>query len=167
MPRVAGLNVVAVLAAAVAFYAVGMVVYGFTMSQVWGEEMLKNHGLLAPGQPAPQGEALMAELMKIPGAMDAGMAYSLGFLISLGTVIGIAAVMNWRKPASLGAALVMGFVLWIFFGVTGLAYNVIYGSESTVIFGIDLMHSFVAYHLATLVLFLMDKRRSAARRPEG
>lgn len=158
MPRVAGLNIVAVLVAAIAFYAVGMVVYGFTLSQVWSEEMLKNHGMLAPGQAAPQGEALMAEVMKIPGAMDAGMAYGIGFLMSLGTTIGIAAVMNWRKPAGIGAALGTGLVLWIFFGVTGLAYNVVYGSESKVIFGIDLMHAFIAYHLAALVLFLMDRK---------
>ena len=158
MPRVAGLNIVAALVAAIAFYAVGMVVYGFTLSQVWGEEMLKNHGLLAPGQAAPQGEALMAELMKIPGAMDAGLSYSLGFLLSLGTTIGIAVALMWRKPAGLAGALGTGFVLWVFFGVTGLGYNVIYGSESQVIFGIDLLHSFIAYHLATIVLFFMDRK---------
>ena len=44
MPRVAGLNVVAVLVAAVAFYAVGMVFYGFAFMEVWGQEQLINHG---------------------------------------------------------------------------------------------------------------------------
>jgi hypothetical protein len=156
MPRVAGLNIVAVLAATVAFYAVGMVIYGFTLSQLWGEEMLRNHGLLAPGATAPTGEALMAEFEKVPGAMDPAMAYGVGFVITLVTTIGIALVLKMAKPASIGAALGTGFILWLCFAATGLSYNVVYSMESQVIFGIDLMHTFIAFMLATAVLFLID-----------
>ncbi|HEX5006169.1 MAG TPA: DUF1761 domain-containing protein [Hyphomonadaceae bacterium] len=156
MPRVAGLNIVAVLVGAVAFYAVGMVIYGFTLTELWGNETLRNHGLLAPGAAALTGEALFARLEEIPGAMDAGMAYGLGFLISLVTVIGIAFVMRLAKPASLLAAMGTAFVLWLCFSATGLSYNVVYSSESTTIFMIDLMHTLIAFMLSSAVLFLMD-----------
>src|SRR5262245_30322781 len=44
MPRIAGFNVVAVAVAAIAFYAVGMVFYGFVFMETWGQEQLINHG---------------------------------------------------------------------------------------------------------------------------
>jgi hypothetical protein len=166
MPRVAGLNVVAVLVAALAFYAVGMIIYGFALTEVWTNETLKNHGILAPDAAPLSGEALMAELGKIPGSMDPAMAYSLGFLLTLVTTIGIALLMKMTRPATLPAALARGFVLWLCFGATTLTYNVIYSAESTTIYMIDLMHLFLAYLLASAVLFLMDgKALSSAVAP--
>ena len=156
MPRVAGLNIVAVIAAAIAFYLVGMVIYGFTLTELWGNEMLKNHGLAEPGAAPLTGEAVFARLMEIPGAMDAGMSYGLGFVISLVTVIGIAIVLKMAKPASLVAALGTAFVVWLCFVATGLSYNVIYSTESVTIFWIDLMHTLIAFLLASAVLFLLD-----------
>ncbi len=156
MPRVAGLNLVAVIVATIVFYAVGMVIYGFTLTELWGNEMLKNHGLADPGGAALTGEALMARLSEIPGAMSAGMAYGLGFVVSLVTVIGIAIVLKMAKPASVLAAMGTAFVVWLCFIATGLAYNVIYSSESTTIFLIDLMHTLIAFLLSSAVLYLMD-----------
>jgi Protein of unknown function (DUF1761) len=156
MPRVAGLNLVAVLVATVAFYLVGMVIYGFTLMEMWANETLKNHGLLQPNSPALSGQELMAKLGEIPGSLSEGMAYGLGFLLTLVTTTGIALVLNMTRPASLGAALGRAFVLWLCFGAMTLTYNVIYSSESTTIYMIDLMHLFLGYHLAAAVLFLMD-----------
>ena len=156
MPRVAGLNLVAVIVATIVFYAVGMVIYGFTLSELWGNEMLKNHGLADPGGATLSGAELMTRLGEIPGAMTEGMAYGLGFVISLVTVIGIAFVLRMAKPASLLAAMGTAFVLWLCFIATGLSYNVIYSSESTTIYLIDLMHTLIAFLLSSAVLFLMD-----------
>ena len=158
MPRVAGLNIVAVLVATIAFYAVGMVIYGFTLMEVWANETLKNHGLLAPNSAPLTGDALYTALGAIPNSMDEGMAYGLGFVLTLVTTTGIALVLNMTRPASLGAALGRAFVLWLCFGATTLTYNVIYSSESTTIYMIDLMHLFIGYHLAAAVLFLMDRK---------
>ena len=165
MPRVAGLNIVAVIVATLAFYAVGMVIYGFTLTEVWGQQMLINHGMAADQATALTGEPLMQAMLAIPG-MDPMMAYSVGFLISLVTVIGIAIVMKMARPASLLAALGTAFVLWLCFAATGLTYNVVYSGESTVIYWIDLMHTLIAFLLSSAVLFLMDgKALSGAAAP--
>jgi hypothetical protein len=158
MPRVAGLNLVAVIMAAIAFYVVGMIIYGFALTDVWGNEMLKNHGLAEAGAPALAGAELMAKLEEIPGTMDPGMAYGVGFIISLATVIGIAFVLKMARPASVLAAMGTAFVLWLCFIATGLSYNVIYSSESTTIYWIDLMHTLFAFLLSAAVLFLMDMK---------
>ncbi|HEY7797656.1 MAG TPA: DUF1761 domain-containing protein [Hyphomonadaceae bacterium] len=165
MPRVAGLNIVAVLVAALAFYAVGMVIYGFTLTEVWGQQTLINHGMAPDQALALTGEPLMQALQAIPG-MDPMLAYSVGFLISLVTVIGIAVVMKLAKPASILAAMGTAFVLWLCFAATGLSYNVVYSSESTTIFMIDLMHTLIAFLLSSAVLFVMDgKALSGAAAP--
>ena len=155
MPRVAGLNIVAVLVAAVAFYAVGMVIYGFALTEVWGQQTLINHGMAPDQALALTGEPLMQAMLAIPG-MDPMLAYSVGFLISLVTVIGIAIVMKMAKPSSLLAALGTAFTIWLCFIATGLSYNVVYSSESTTIFMIDLMHTLIAFLLSSAVLFLLD-----------
>ena len=156
MPRVGGLNVVAVLVAAVAFYAVGMVVYGFVFMETWGQEQLINHGTDPAAAHALTGTALFDALGKIPGTMDMGMAYGLGFVVSLVTTIGIATVQKMARPASLIAALGVAFVLWVCFAATGLSYNVLYSTESKTIFMIDLLHLLTAFLLSSVVLFLMD-----------
>ena len=156
MPRVAGLNVVAVLVAAVAFYAVGMVFYGFVFMEMWGQEMLVNHGADPAAAHALNGTALFDELNKIPGAMDMGLAYGLGFVVSLVTTIGIASVLRIAKPASIVAALGVAFLLWVCFAATGLSYNVLYSTESKTIFMIDMGHLLVAFLLSATVLFLID-----------
>jgi hypothetical protein len=163
MPRVAGLNIVAVLAAAVAFYAVGMVIYGFVFMEAWGQQQLINHGVPEADATALRGTDLFNRLNQIPGAMSAGVAYGLGFLVSLVTTLGIAIVMKLTRPASLGAALGTAFVLYLCFGGTTLAYNVLYSTESKVIFGIDLLHFFLAYHAAAAVLFLIDGKAMGRR----
>jgi len=166
MPRVAGLNIVAVLVAAVAFYAVGMVIYGFALTDVWGQQMLMNHGMATDQAAALTGTPLMDALNAMPGVIDPMTAYSVGFLVSLVTTIGIALVMKMTKPASLMSALGRAFVLWLCFAGTTLAYNPLYSSESTTLFGIDLMHLFLAYHLSAAVLFLIDgKAISGAAAP--
>jgi hypothetical protein len=165
MPRVAGLNIVAVLVAAVAFYAVGMVIYGFALTEVWGQQTLINHGMAPDQALALSGEPLMQAMQAIPG-MDPMLAYSVGFLISLVTVIGIAIVMKMAKPSSLLAAVGTAFTVWLCFIATGLSYNVVYSSESTTIFMIDLMHTLIAFLLSSAVLFLLDgKAWSGAAAP--
>ncbi len=145
-----------VLAAAIAFYAVGMVFYGFVFMETWGQEQLVNHGADPAAAHALTGTALFDELNKIPGAMSMGMAYGLGFVVSLVTTIGIAFVLRMAKPASIAAALGTAFILWMCFAATGLAYNVLYSTESKTIFVIDLAHLLTAFLLSSGVLFLID-----------
>jgi hypothetical protein len=156
MPRVAGLNAVAVLVAAVAFYAVGMVFYGFVFMETWGQEQLVNHGADPAAAHALTGQALFDELGTIPGSLDMATAYGLGFVVSLVTTIGIATVLKMARPVSIIAALGTAFILWVCFAATGLAYNVLYSTESKTIFVIDLAHLLTAFLLSSAVLFLID-----------
>jgi hypothetical protein len=168
MPRVAGLNLVAVLVAAVVFYFIGFLVYGLLLGDVWAQQILVNHGVVAADQASTlTGAALQEELAKIPGQMDMAPAMSLGFVISLVTAIGLALVLKMVKPASITGALGTAFVLWIGFAATTLSYNVVYSSESPIAFAIDLGHLLVAYLAAAAVLFLMDGKAmsGAAARP--
>jgi hypothetical protein len=157
------LNLVAVLAAAIVIYFVGFLIYGLIFQQIWAQQTLENHGIVAVGAGAAlTGEALQAELAKIPGAMDMPLAMSMGFLISLVTAIGMGLLLGLVKPPSLGAALGAGFVAWLGFAATTLAYNVVYSSESATIYGIDLMHLFIDYLAAAAVIFLIDGKRFKA-----
>lgn len=163
MPRIAGLNVIAVLAAAIAMYFIGFVFYGLIFQEIWSQQTLENHGLVAVGEGATlTGEPLMAEMQRIPGAMEMAPAMSLGFVISLLTATGIAAVLKMAKPSGLGGALGTGLVLWAGFAATTLAYNVVYSSESRIIFGIDLAHLLLGYLAASAVIFLLDGKAMRA-----
>src|SRR5262249_18612686 len=114
--RVAGVNLLAVLAGAIGFYMVGFVFYGGLFTNVWGNETLKNHGLPAHAPPTLSNEAMMAAMQQIPGAMSAGMAYGLGFLLTLLTAFGIGFVVTKTNATTLPAALGRAFVLWLCFG---------------------------------------------------
>jgi hypothetical protein len=107
---------------------------------------------------ALKGDALMAEMERIPGAMEMAPAMSLGFVISLLTALGIAAVMKMTRPARLGGALGLAVILWLGFAATTLAYNVVYSSESRIIFGIDLAHLLLGYLAASATIFLIDAK---------
>lgn len=155
--RVAGVNLVAVLAAAVVMYFVGFIFYGLLFQEVWSQQTLENHGLAAPGEAASlTGEALMAQLQRIPGAMEMGPAMGLGFLISLITALGLAMLLRLTKPQSIMSALRVAMIAWIGFAATTLAYNVVYSSESRIIFGIDLLHLLLGYLGGAAVIFMMD-----------
>ncbi len=156
MPRIGGVNVLAWIAGAVAFYLVGMIIYGFALMELWANETLKNHGLLAQDAAPLTGDALYAQLGAIPNSMDEAMAYGLGFLLTLITTFGIAFVLKLSKASSLVSALGIALVLWVSFGAMTLSYNVLYSSESRVIYGIDLMHLFLGYMLAAAVIYLID-----------
>ena len=165
MPRIAGLNVVAVLVAALAYYVVGAVFYGFVFMETWGQEQLINHGADPAAAHALTGTALFDAVSAIPGTLDMGTAYGLGFVVSLVTTIGIALVLKMAKPASIVAALGTAFVLWVCFAATGLAYNVLYSTESRTIFVIDLAHLLTAFLLSTAVLFLIDGKALRGANP--
>ena len=163
MPRVAGLNAVAILAATLAFYVVGAMFYGFIFMETWSQEMLVNHGMEPAAAHALTGEALRTAGTSIPGSMDMATSYGIGFVVSLVTTIGIALVLKMAKPASIMSALGTAFILWVCFAATGLAYNVLYSTESKTIFVIDLAHLLTAFLLSSAVLFLIDGKALSGR----
>ncbi len=155
MPRVAGINVVAWLAGAIAIYFIGFIIYGLTLGSVWAQQNAMDHGLVTPEQ-ASSLTMEQLETMTIPGALDTTLAMSLGFVISLVTSLGLCIAQGMMKPKSLAEALRNGFILWLGFAATTLSYNVVYGSFSRVTFGIDMLHLFLDYLAASAVIFLLD-----------
>lgn len=156
-PRLAGLNLVAVIAAAIAIFIVGSLFYGLIFSQVWQQQFLENHGAVPLGEGASlTGQALMDAVAAVPGQMPMGMALGFGFVLSLLMAIGLGLAFARMKPASLGAALGMAAMLWIGFVIPVLGYNIVYYAESRIDFMIDLGHTLVALLAGAAVIFLID-----------
>jgi len=155
MPRVAGVNIVAVIAGAVVIYFIGFMIYGVIFGEVWSNENLSDHGLLAQFKALTQDQQAN---FKIPGALDMAPAMSLGFVISLVTALGLAIAQGIMKPQLIGQALRNAFVLWFGFAVTSLSYSVVYGGFSKINFGIDALHTFLDYLAASAVIFLIDSK---------
>lgn len=165
MPRIMGVNLLAALAGAVAMYFIGFLIYGLIFQEVWSQQTLVNHGLLAPADAGSlTGEALMQRMQDIPSSLSPTVAMSFGFVISLVTALGIAVMLSLTKPMSLGSALLHAAILWVGFAATTLAYNVVYSSESMTIFHIDLVHLLLGYLAAAAAIFLIDGK---AIRGEG
>ncbi len=157
MPRVMGVNLVAALAGGVAMYFIGFVFYGVVFQEVWSQQLLENHGVVGIGEGASlSGEELANALAQIPQHMDVGLAMGLGFVVALVTAFAIAAVLTMTKAASMGAALSRAALLWIGIAVTTLAYNVLYYSESPTNFGIDVLHTLLAFLAAAAVVYAID-----------
>ena len=155
MPRLAGLNLVAWLAAAITIYAIGFLIYGVLFGTLWGQQTALDHGLVSADKAASLTSAEIAAL-KIPGAMDMTTSMSLGFVISIVTGLGVCIAQKLMKPQSILAAIGNGFVLWLGFGATTLAYNVVYASNSPIVLAIDTAHLFLNYLFASAVVFLID-----------
>ncbi len=157
MPRVMGVNLVAVLAGAVAMYFIGFVIYGLLFQEVWTQQLLINHGVVSAEEAASlSGAALMAELEAIPGAMAPPVAMGVGFIVSLVTAGGMAAALKFLKPSSLGAAVGYAVLFWLAFAVTTLSYNVVYYSESVINFGLDVVHLLLGYVAAAAAIHALD-----------
>jgi hypothetical protein len=155
MPRVAGVNVVAWLAAAVAMFLVGFMIYGLLFQQVWQGELLAYRNLAeSPEAGAAMDMEAAAQLMS--GGKDPTLNMVMGGVISLVTAFGLALLIKMTRPGSLGGALGVGLVAWFGFALTTLAYDPVYAFASTTIFGIDIGHTLVNYLLASAIIFLID-----------
>lgn len=153
MPRIAGVNLVAWLAGAITIYFIGFLIYGVTLSEVWANENLRDHGVFDAYSKL---SAADQATFQVPGSFDMTTSMSLGFVIELVTALGLCIAQGIMKPKSIVEALRNGFVLWIGFSVTSLAYGAVYGSFSRVNFGIDALHTFLDYLAASAVIFLLD-----------
>jgi hypothetical protein len=163
MPRVAGLNIVAVLVAAIAIFMVGFLFYGVVFAQIWQQQFLENHGAVPLGQSGSlTGDALMSALAAVPGQMPMGPAMGAGFVVALLEAAGVAGLMKIARPKSLGVALQVTLLVWAGFTASILAYNVVYYAESRISLGIDIAHTLVAFLIGTLVVWFMDRKAMAA-----
>jgi hypothetical protein len=150
-------NIVAWLAAAVAMFFVGFLIYGLLFQATWQGELLAYRNLAdSPEAGAAMDMNQAMELMS--GGQDTTMNMVMGAVISLVTAFALALLMNMTKPKAIGGAIGVGFIAWFGFAATTLAYDPVYALASTTIFGIDLGHTLVNYLLASAIIFLIDKK---------
>lgn len=132
MPKIFGLNVVAVAAASVAFFLVGWLWYGMIFEDIW-----------------------MAE-MGLPKAEDPPASFMIGgFVITVMQVIGIGLAMKWKSAAGVSAAVMTAIVLWAVFALPFSAYGYLYGPHSLSLLMIDAGHLFVGWVVSAVVLSLI------------
>ena len=134
MPKIAGINVVAVIVAAIVIYAVGFLWYGVLFSDAWVSAMGYTEAELQESSPAWM---------------------AVGFVISLLTAIGLAVALRWNAIASPASAARRAGVLWLFFGLPFCMYGWVYDpAHSTTLLLIDASHLFVGWVAAAIVLSL-------------
>jgi hypothetical protein len=159
MVPLARLRLLHILLAALAMFLVGFLTYGVAFRELWSQQTLIDRGLVSPADAVGlTGEALAAELARIPNQLPQLQSIVLGFGVYLLTAAGLSTMLRLARPASLSGALRLSFVIWAAFAATTLAYNVVYSSESRLLFLLDLGHLLVGYLLAGLILFSLDKQ---------
>lgn len=136
MPKLFGLNVVAVVAAAVAFYVLGYVWYAYIFSDAWHTAIA-----MTPEQTS---------------AATTPMWLAVGALITIVQVVGIALVLKWRNAATLTAAVGTTAVIWLAFALPIVAYAYVYmPAHSEMLLAIDGAHLLVGWGLSAAILSLL------------
>lgn len=137
MPKVAGLSLVAVAAASIAFYLVGFAWYGLLFSEAW----MAAQGVTAEqAQQDPNGPIWMVG----------------GFLITILQVLGIGLAIKWRGAASLPGAVTTAIVLWLLLALPFTLYAYLYlPAHNATLLMIDASHLLVGWTLAAAVLALL------------
>lgn len=139
MPRILGLNVIGVVVATLAFYALGAVWYGAVFSDLWV-------GLWG----FTEAELAAAEA-------SAGPSMAFGFLITLVTVVFLALALKALKVEGLASAIKWAVFLWAGFALTTLAYDIAYANQPLMLLVLDGAHLLIGFALAAAILTAMDK----------
>ncbi|WP_375201104.1 DUF1761 domain-containing protein [Hyphococcus sp.] len=135
MPKILGLNIVAVIVASVAFFLVGWLWYGILFMDAYMESM---------GIATDEGS----------GAFDIWMAG--GFLITILQVIGLGLVMKWKGDVSPMAGAMTAVVLWFFLALPFAMYAYLYGpAHDSTMMMIDASHLLVGWVVSAVVLRLI------------
>lgn len=159
MPRVFGVNIVAVAAAAVAMFFVGFVFYGLVFQEMWLRDLVVFRGLVpAADAPGLDMAAMTERLAAVIPPETQGPAMALGFLISLALACGLGVMLRATGVRSLGDALMRAGGLWALFAAPTLAYDAVYAGEGVTTLVIDLGHNLVGYLVGAALIFLIDRK---------
>ena len=159
MPRLAGVNLVGVLVATLAFYFVGFIFYGVIFQRDWTLETLIFQGVLEADKASELSDALLFDIWTrhFPDASPA-LSMGLGFVNALVTVGFLAFILRHltSEAPGLTAYAFSACAICIGFVVTTLAYGPIYAGAPMKLMLIDSAHLLCAYLSASIVLFLID-----------
>lgn len=135
MPRIFGLNLVAVTLASLAFYFVGFLWYGMLFQELW---------------------------MEWAGVTDADVenenpAYMVGgFLITIMQVIGIGFVLRWKGAADIGEAIKTALVLWLLLALPFVMYAYLYmPAHNSAMLMVDASHLLVGWVVSAIILAVL------------
>jgi len=135
MPKILGLNLVAVIAASIAFFFVGFLWYGVLFSDIW----MAAEGISAEAADADNPVWMLG-----------------GFVITVLQVIGLGLVLKWKGDATPQAAATTALVLWFFIALPFCHYTYLYtpGHNATLLM-IDASHLLVGWGVSAIVLRLI------------
>ena len=138
MPRIFGLNIIAVLVSAIALFFVGFLFYGILFAELWVEL-----------QGLTDAQMLAAEENTLIGMFH-------GFLISLATAIFIGLALERFGGDGMMSAIKSAVLLWAGFAVTTLAYGLVYAGQPLMLFVIDASHLLVGFVVVAVVQTALD-----------
>lgn len=128
--RMMGHNVLAIIVAAIAIYAIEFVIFALAMTP---EQYQALSGYAADSA--------------------AGMArMPFGIIPPVLAAIGLSCAVKWRNKAGWMAGVTTGVIVAICFGVGVSLYSFAYGPNSPAFIGVDLAHFVVAYGVAGAIL---------------
>ncbi|WP_017931951.1 DUF1761 domain-containing protein [Robiginitomaculum antarcticum] len=135
MPKLHNTSILGILLAAVAFWIVGALWYGFIFADDW---------MMLNGITQAQAEAQMAE--------NGIMTYVYGFLIALAQVIGLNWLINWAGASRWRKCVEVALITVTFIALPVMLYEWNYEGESIRASILDLGHLAVGYGVVGLVL---------------
>lgn len=119
--RVNGLNVLAIIFAAVAMYAIGFLIYGVLFTELW----MTLHGYTKDSFAGQQWKMALSPAMPILLA------------------IGLSIACRWRGALGLMGGVRTGFLVWLFFLGSTAMYAFVYSTAPSLLFAIDALHLFL------------------------
>jgi hypothetical protein len=128
--RVMGHNVLAVIAAAVAIWAIGFLLYVVLFSEAW------------------MGWMQLTEEQKTADNGRMPFMVVMPFLQAIGVSIAV----KWRNAYSLMGGLTTGVLMAIFFSIAARMYGWVYSFEVNELFGLDSMHFLLTHAAAGAIL---------------
>ena len=135
MPKIFGTSLLGILAASVALYFVGFLIYGILFQDQW---------LAFNNMTMEEATAINQNL----GAM----MYVFGFLITILQVVGLSYVLQQSGASLLGTCAKIGAIIAALFALPLMAYAVLYEGRSTNALWLDFGHILIGYALAGAVL---------------
>ncbi len=136
-----GIRLVPVLIAAIATYAVGLVIYG----------------LLIPTETWLLWSGITPEQMNSVGMSRMPLSPIMPLMIALGTAVAV----KWRGATGLAAGASTGFIMALLFLVGGRLYSFVYGVEGLNILALDVAHLLLNGVAAGAVLGAWPARKQA------
>lgn len=128
--RVQGHNVFAIIAAAIAIWAIGFLIYVVLFSQQW---------MAWTGVSEADAEAGAARMPFM-------------FVMPVLQAIGLSLVVKWRNASGLIAGAVTGAIVAVLLTIAGRMYGWVYSTEPTELFGLDSLHYLLTHMAAGAIL---------------